>query len=329
MQAKHLLTIEGLGANEIEDLLRLGLRLKSLRGKPRHPAPLRGQTWALIFGKSSTRTRVSFEVAIRELGGSSLFLGMHDIQLGRGETVEDTARVLSRYLHGVVIRTYAQNDVETIARLGSMPVINALTDEEHPCQILADLMTWAEKLLPGAGKKAPKHVCDLFRGKTVAFFGDAACNVAQSWLFAAAKLRFRLRLAAPKNFQPSARTLARTGNAQITRHEDPLAAAEGADLLYTDTWVSMGKEEEGKQRVKDLAPYQINTRIVRAAKPYALVMHCLPAYRGQEISADIFEAHAPVIFDEAENRLHMHKAILSRSAHPAKGLFTQRSGRVC
>lgn len=307
---KHLLSIENLTAREIEELLQLGLRLKTLRGKPRHPIPLRGKTWALIFGKSSTRTRVSFEVAIRELGGQSLFLEMHDIQLGRGESVEDTARVLSRYLHGVVIRTYAQNEVKAFAEAGSIPIINALTDDEHPCQILADLMTWIERLL-SSSKKRPKYLTHLFREKTVAFYGDAACNVAQSWIFAAAKLGFTLHLAAPKNYQPHNQILARVNQANIICFEDAWAAAEKADLLYTDTWVSMGKEEESQQRLHDLAPYQINTRILHAAKPQALVMHCLPAYRGQEISAEVFENQANVIFDEAENRLHIQKAILT------------------
>ncbi|MBI4027949.1 MAG: ornithine carbamoyltransferase [Verrucomicrobia bacterium] len=310
---KHLLSIETLTRDRIEELLHLGFRLKALRGKPRHPRPLCGQTWALIFSKTSTRTRVSFEVGIRELGGAALFLDVHDIQLGRGETVEDTARVLSRYAHGVVIRTFAQNEIETFARVGSIPVINALTDDEHPCQILADLMTWAERLRRAAPQK-PKRLCDLFQGKTAVFFGDTACNVAQSWIFAAARIGFRLRLAAPRNYQPAAAVLARAGNAGIMLCEDPRAAAKDADLLYTDTWVSMGKEAESRQRQRDLMPYQINASIVRAAGPGALVMHCLPAYRGREISAETFEAHADVIFDEAENRLHIQKAILARLA---------------
>jgi len=311
---KHLLSIESLTAGEIEDLLVLGRRLKGLRSMPRHPTPLRGRTWALIFAKSSTRTRVSFEVAIQEMGGHSLFLDVHDIHLGRGETIEDTAHVLSRYVHGAIIRTYAQNEVETFACTGTIPVINALTDDEHPCQILADLMTWAERL-QSTTKKRPKKICDLFHGKIAVFFGDAACNVARSWIFAAARLHFCLRLAAPKKHQPPANVLARVAKAEVVRFEDPRAAAEGADLLYTDTWISMGKEEEGQQRLHDLAPYQINTRMVHAAKPDALVMHCLPAYRGKEISADTFEAHANLIFDEAENRLHIQKAILSTLGH--------------
>lgn len=307
---KHLLTIESLAPAEIEAILRLGIRLKALRGKTRHPAPLRGKTWALIFGKSSTRTRVSFEVGIRELGGRSIFLDVNDIQLGRGETIEDTARVLSRYLHGVVIRTYAHRDIETFARVGSIPVINALTDDEHPCQILADLMAWAERLIASM-QKPPKSISQLFHGKTVVFFGDAACNVAQSWIFAAARLGFALRLAAPKNYQPKPRILDRAAGARINCMTDARAAAHDADLLYTDTWVSMGKEEEQRQRLQDLAPYQINSRLVANAKPNALVMHCLPAYRGQEISATVFEQQSDLIFEEAENRLHIQKAVLS------------------
>lgn len=319
---KHLLSIESLSTGEIEDLLQLGMRLKALRGKPRHPTPLRGQTWALIFGKSSTRTRVSFEVAIQELGGQPLFLGMHDIQLGRGESVEDTACVLSRYIHGVVIRTYAQSDVATFARTGTIPVVNALTDEEHPCQILSDLMTWAEKLR-NFSKRKPKSVCELLRGKTAVFFGDAACNVAQSWLFAADKLDFRLRLAAPKRFQPSASILARARQADVTCFEDPLAAARGADLLYTDTWISMGKERETQPRRKALMPFQINGAVTRVAARGALVMHCLPAYRDQEISASVFAAHATTLFDQAENRLHLQKAILTRLSE-SRGAVSRR-----
>lgn len=310
---KHLLSIEALTRDEIEDLLQLGCQLKASRGKPTHPTPLKGKTWALIFAKSSTRTRVSFEVGVRELGGEAIFLGIDDIQLGRGETVEDTAQVLSRYIHGIVIRTYSQAEVETLAKVGSIPVINALTDDEHPCQILADLMTWAEALQKN-GKKNHTKITDLFKGKTVSFFGDAACNVAQSWIFAAAKLDFNLRLAAPKKYQPSASIIARAAKTNIKCFEDPRAAAEKADLLYTDTWVSMGKEKESAQRVRDLSGFQINIRMVHLAQPHALVMHCLPAYRGKEISADAFEAHAKTIFDEAENRLHVQKAILSKIA---------------
>jgi ornithine carbamoyltransferase len=305
-----LLSIEALAAADVERLVALGLRLKALRGKAAHPQPLKGQTWALIFGKSSTRTRVSFEVGIRELGGSPLFLGMHDIQLGRGETIEDTARVLSRYVQGVIIRTYGQDEVETFAKVGSIPVVNALTDDEHPCQILADLMTWAETLAPGP-RRPP--LARLLRGKTAVFFGDAACNVARSWVFAAARLGFRLRLAAPTAFLPPRSLLAGSG-ARVECFDDPVAAARGADLLYTDTWISMGKEAEGRQRLKALAPWQISAKVARAAKPGAPVMHCLPAYRGKEIGADVFEAHAAVIFDQAENRLHLQKAVLSELA---------------
>ena len=309
---KHLLSIESLSVADIERLVTLGFRLKALRGKPSHPQPLRGQTWALIFGKSSTRTRVSFEVGIRELGGAPLFLGMHDLQLGRGESVEDTARVLSRYVHGVVIRTYGQDEVETFARVGGIPVINALTDDEHPCQILADLMTWAETLAPGP-RRPP--LARLLRGKTAVFFGDAACNVAVSWIFAAARLGFRLRLAAPRAFLPPRVVLARAQGADVECFGDPVAAARGADLLYTDTWISMGKEAEGRRRLKALAPWQINTKVVRAAKRGAPVMHCLPAYRGKEISAEVFEANAGIIFEQAENRLHLQKAVLSSLMH--------------
>lgn len=309
---KHLLSIEALSGAEIERVIALGLRLKALRGKPAHPQPLRGQTWAMIFGKSSTRTRVSFEVGLRELGGSPLFLGMHDIQLGRGETIEDTAQVLSRYVHGAIIRTYGQDEVETFAQVGSIPVINALTDDEHPCQILSDLMTWAETL-GIRSLRAKGALARALRGKTAVFFGDAACNVARSWIFAAARLGFRLRLAAPKAFLPPREVLARAG-ADVTCFGDPAEAARDADLLYTDTWISMGKEAEERRRLRALAPWRIHAGIVRAAKPDAPVMHCLPAYRGNEISAEVFDAHARVIFEQAENRLHLQKAVLAELA---------------
>jgi ornithine carbamoyltransferase len=292
---KNLLSLEKLSRADMDQCLVDAVTMKRERGRHR-VQPLTGQTWALIFAKSSTRTRVSFEVGIRELGGQVMFLSAGDIQLGRGELIKDTARVMGRMIHGAVIRTYGQVDVEEFARYATIPTINALTDEEHPCQILTDVFTFQEKRGP-------------IQGKTVAFLGDGACNVANSWVFAAAKLGFELRLAAPKAFQPSAELLRRAG-AKVVVTEDIKAAAAGADLLYTDVWVSMGKEAESAARLKALAGYRINQALVKMARPGALVMHCLPAYRGKEIDEETFEANAQTIFDQAENRLHMQKAIL-------------------
>lgn len=294
---KHLLTIEQLSAAEINEVLTLSRSVKAGRGKPVKQPPLAGQTWGLIFSKASTRTRVSFEVGIRELGGSSLYLSSNDIQLGRGETVADTARVLSRYLHGVAIRTFEQSDVEEFARYGSIPVINALTDEEHPCQILADLFTIQEKLGGLAGKR-------------IMFAGDGDCNVARSWIFAAAKMKMPLTIAAPHGYQPRPALLERAGG-EIRVTDDIEAAAKDADVLYTDVWVSMGKESEAGDRLRVLAPYQLNAAVAGRAKPGALVMHCLPAYRGKEISAELLDAKQQDIFDQAENRLHAQKALLT------------------
>jgi len=293
---KHFLSIEQLARADMDKILADAAIMKKDRG--RHTAlPLAGQTWALMFSKQSTRTRVSFEIGIRELGGRALFLSASDMQLGRGEPIKDTARVLGRMLGGAVIRTFAQNDVEEFARFSGIPTINALTDEEHPCQILADIFTYQEKR---------GSIC----GKTVAFIGDGACNVAKSWIFAAAKFGFELRIAAPKPFQPTAAILQRAGG-KVSVSTDLQATAAGADLLYTDVWISMGKEAEAAERVKILTGYQINQPLVKLAKPDALVMHCLPAYRGKEIDDATLEAHADTIFEEAENRLHVQKAILS------------------
>jgi ornithine carbamoyltransferase len=262
--------------------------------------PLAGQAWALIFSKSSTRTRVSFEVGISELGGRPMFLSASEIQLGRGELIRDTARVLGRMIHGAVIRTAAQHDVEEFADFSGIPTINALTDAEHPCQILADIFTFQEK----RGSIA---------GKVVAFVGDGACNVANSWIFAAAKLGFELRIAAPKAFQPPRALLKRAGG-KVSCTENPKLAAQDADLLYTDVWVSMGKEAESAKRAKMLAGFQVNRSLVKLAKRGALVMHCLPAYHGKEIDDETFEANADTIFTQAENRLHAQKAILAALA---------------
>jgi ornithine carbamoyltransferase len=293
---KHLLSIESLSRGEMEKILASAAVIKRERGHHKDK-PLAGQTWAMIFAKSSTRTRVSFEVGIRELGGDVMFLSAQDIQLGRGEPIKDTARVMGRMVHGVVIRTFAQKDVEEFAQYSKIPTINALTDDEHPCQILADIQTFQEKR-------------DSISGKTMAFIGDGACNMANSWIWAAAKFGFELRIAAPKQFQPSADLLKRAGG-KVSVTEDIKAAVTGADLLYTDVWISMGKEAEAKERLEILNGYQINEALVRLAKPGALVMHCLPAYRGKEIDEQTFEAHAETIFDQAENRLHAQKAILS------------------
>jgi len=280
---------------DLEAILAAAAPVKAQRGH--EPAqPLAGQTWALIFSKSSTRTRVSFEVGISELGGRPMFLSAADIQLGRGEPIKDTARVLGRMIHGAVIRTFGQSDVAEFAAYSGIPTINALTDEEHPCQIITDIFTYQEQ----RGSIA---------GKVVAFAGDGACNVAQSWIFAAAKLGFELRIAAPRAFQPTPELLRRAGG-KIICTEDIRAAARGADLLYTDVWVSMGKEAEAAERLQALAGYQINGDLVKLARPDALVMHCLPAYRGKEIDEATFEANAATIFTEAENRLHVQKAII-------------------
>jgi len=292
---KHLLSIETLSRADVEQILAASAKVKKGRGRG-ESQPLAGQVWALLFSKSSTRTRVSFEVGIRELGGQPLFLNASDIQLGRGEPIKDTARVLGRMIHGAVIRTYAQEDIEEFAQYAALPTINALTDAEHPCQILTDIFTYEEKR-------------GSIRGKKIAFFGDGACNVPASWIFAAAKLGFELRIAAPKKFQPSAALLKRAGG-KIVCTEDVRVAANGADLLYTDVWVSMGKESESAERLRALAGYQLNGKLVKLAQPDALVMHCLPAYRGKEIDVKTFEANAQTIFDQAENRLHCQKAIL-------------------
>jgi ornithine carbamoyltransferase len=292
---KHLLSIEKLPRQDIDYILRESTSVKKTRGQS-VDQPLKGKTWALLFSKSSTRTRVSFEVGIRELGGGVMFLSANDIQLGRGEPIKDTARVLGRMVHGAVIRTFAQADVEEFALCSKIPTINALTDDEHPCQILTDIFTFQERRGP-------------IQGKIVTFIGDGACNVPVSWIWAAAKLNFELRIAAPKKFQPPSELLKRAGG-KIVCTENVIEAATGADLLYTDVWVSMGKEAEAAERIKELSGYQINERVVKAAKPGALVMHCLPAYRGKEIDEATFEGNADTIFEQAENRLHVQKAIL-------------------
>src|SRR3982751_756373 len=293
---KHLLSIEQLSRDDILSILRRTGDLKKKRALI-GPQPLAGQTWGLIFSKPSTRTRVSFEVGIRELGGSCIYINPIDAQLGRGELIKDTARVLARMIHGAVIRTFAQRDLEEFAEFSGVPTVNALTDDEHPCQILGDIFTIEEKR-------------GTIADAVVTFVGDGDSNTARSWLFAAAKLNFELRIASPKRYQPSGAILKRAGG-RVHCTDNLQEAALGADVLYTDIWVSMGQEAEEARRQADLGPYWINQALVRQAKPDALVMHCLPAHRGQEIEAATFEAHATTIFDQAENRLHVQKAILT------------------
>ncbi|VVM04800.1 ornithine carbamoyltransferase [Methylacidimicrobium tartarophylax] len=253
--------------------------------------PLQGQVWALLFRKPSTRTRVSFELAIRQLGGSALFLSAAELQLSRGEPMGDTACVLGRMVQGAIIRTFAQEEIETFARSSGIPTVNALTDQEHPCQVLADIFTFEEKRGP-------------LSGKTVAFLGDASCNVARSWALAASLFRFQLRFGAPRAF------FCDVENPWIVQTESAYEAVRDADLLYTDVWISMGREEESALREKAFAPYQLNRSLLRRAKADALVLHCLPAYRGKEIEGDLFEERARDIFDQAENRLHVQKGLL-------------------
>ena len=291
----NLLSIEALSASEIHTIIGLARELKRERGRKAHK-PLEGSCWGMIFSKSSTRTRVSFEVGIRELGGAAIFMAAGDIQLGRGEPIRDTARVMGRMLGGAVIRTFQQSEVEEFAEFSGIPTINALTDDEHPCQILADLQTIEER----RGKLDDMKLC---------FIGDGACNVARSWIWAARRLGFQLAIAAPQPYQPDPALL--DGAPNITVDENLEAACRDADVLYTDVWVSMGKEEEGAFRMAQLAGYQINDETLRLAGPEALAMHCLPAYRGKEITDEVFERHAGTIFDEAENRLHAQKAVLT------------------
>src|SRR5256886_8596119 len=294
---KHLLSVEQLSKADIERILRRTRELKSNRGKI-SAQPLAGQTWALIFSKPSTRTRVSFDVGIRELGGETIYLNAADAQLGRGELIKDTARVLARMIHGAVIRTYAQSDIEEFAEFSGVPTINALTDEEHPCQILGDIFTIIEK----RGKIAKT---------VVAYIGDGISNTARSWLFAAGKMDFELRIASHKKYQPKKKLLERAGG-RVTCTDDVATAAKGADVLYTDIWVSMGKESEEARREAELSPYWINDSVVKLAKPDALVMHCLPPHRGQEIDEKTFEGHAQTIFDQRSEERRVGKECRSR-----------------
>lgn len=294
---KHLLKLADLSSEEIVEILNLADQLKYEKKHGIAHPHLAGKTLGMIFQKSSTRTRVSFETGMYQLGGSALFLSSNDLQIGRGEPVQDTARVLSRYLDGIMIRTFAQEEVEALAQYGSIPIINGLTDYAHPCQVLADLMTIRE--YKGS-----------FRGLKMTFIGDGN-NMANSLIVGGIKMGMKVAIACPDNHRPDAALMdwaIKTGELTVT--SDIEAAAAGADVLYTDVWASMGQEGEAEQRRQEFKGYQINDTVMAAANPDAIVLHCLPAHRGEEITNEVFEAHADQIFDEAENRLHAQKAVL-------------------
>ena len=278
------------------------LALFDLAGRMKHPGyadtPLAGRTLGLIFAKSSTRTRVSFEVGAYQLGGHALFLSSRDIQLGRGEPIRDTARVLSRYLDGIMIRTFDHADVEELASYASIPVINGLTDLLHPCQVLADLLTVRESL-------------GTWDGKVVAWVGDGT-NMANSWINAAGSLGFELRLACPDGYGPDARILAQNqAKTRITLTTDPCEAARGAHVVTTDVWASMGQEQEQEVRARAFQGYIVDAALMRLADPSAIFLHCLPAHRGEEVSEEVFEGPQSRVWDEAENRLHVQKALMA------------------
>lgn len=294
---KHLLKMGDLNKEQIIELLDLADKLKAEnKAGIKHPL-LAGKTLGMIFQKSSTRTRVSFEVGMYQLGGYPLFLSSNDLQIGRGEPVEDTARVLSRYLDGIMIRTYAQKEVEDLAQYGSIPVINGLTDFAHPCQVLADLQTIREH------KKG-------FDGLKMAYIGDGN-NMANSLIVGGLTVGMEVACATPKDYQPDASVLEfAKDHPKFSISEDIYAAAKDADVLFTDVWASMGQEAQAEERRQAFQGIQINRDVMAAAKPDAMVQHCLPAHRGEEITAEIFEEHAQEIFDEAENRLHAQKAVM-------------------
>ena len=291
---RDFLNIRDFSAHETFALCALAERM---RARDYDRKPLAGMALAMIFMKSSTRTRVSFEVGATQLGATAHFLSPRDVQIGRGEPIEDTARVLSRYVDGIMIRTFAHADVETLAEFSGVPVINGLTDLSHPCQVLADVLTMRQ------------HLGDI-RGRTVAWVGDGN-NMANSWVEAAAHLGFSLRLACPEGFDPDAEFMARAASGDVRLVRDPREACEGADVVTTDVWASMGQEEEQLARARAFAGYQVNAELMARAASGAIFLHCLPAHRGEEVSADVIDGPQSAVWDEAENRLHIQKAIMA------------------
>jgi len=300
---RDFLTLKDYTSDELIEMIELGIKLKKEREKNIDQTHyMKGKKVALIFEKSSTRTRVSFEVGVFELGGYPLFLSKNDIQLGRGETIADTARTLSRYVDMIMIRTFEHSKIEELAKYASVPVINGLTDDFHPCQVMADVMTIYEKL----GK---------FKGVKVAFVGDGN-NMANSWMIGAAKFGIDFTLACPKGYEAKqdvfveARKIALDTGAKIEMTNDPYEAVRGADIIYTDVWASMGQEAESEKRLKDFKGFQVDDNLMKATGKNTYFMHCLPAHRGEEVSEEVLESDMSIVFDEAENRLHAQKAIM-------------------
>ncbi len=295
MNTQHFLTLRDLDPATLNQLIDRAIALKTMRQHGEAYTPLRQKTLAMIFDKSSTRTRVSFETGMTLLGGHAIFLSPENTQLGRGEPIEDSARVLSRIVDIIMIRTFAHETVERFAACSNVPVINGLTDDFHPCQLLADMQTYRE------------HRGSI-QGKTVTWIGDGN-NMCHSYINAAVQFDFRLKIACPEGYEPKAEILAAgEGHAEIMR--DPLEAAQGSDLVVTDVWASMGQEEEQKTREAAFKDYQVNESVMQQARPDALFMHCLPAHRGEEVSTEVLEGPQSVIWDEAENRLHAQNALL-------------------
>lgn len=299
---KDLLKMDDLSKEEILDILNLADQLKyEQKHGIEHPL-LKGKSLGMIFEKASTRTRVSFEVGMYQLGGNALFLSDKELQIGRGEPIEDTARVLSRFIQGIMIRTFSQKEAETLAKYSSIPIINGLTDEEHPCQVLADLMTIRENK-------------NILEGLKVAFVGDGN-NMANSLMIGCLKVGMNFSIASPKIYSASekylsrAKEIAETENVEFTITTSPIEAVKGADVVITDVWTSMGHEEKSQERIKHFEGFQVNTELLKNANDDVLVLHCLPCHRDEEITSDVLEAHAEEIFDESENRLHAQKAVL-------------------
>ena len=313
---KHFLQETDFKPKEVGEVFALAREFKRQRGRSAS-AVLAGKTWAMIFSKSSTRTRVSFEVAIRELGGNAIFLNQSDIQLGRGESIEDTARVLSRFVHGLIVRTHDHRDVERLAAINGVPVINALTDFLHPCQIYADAFTAAERWAGEGG-----DFVGALRGRKIAFLGDTSFNMANSWILGASLFGMRISLAGPRRNAPGPKIQAllkaegRKLDYEFTT--DPYLAVKGADLVYTDVWTSMGQEANARRRNAPMRRYAVTGKLFAAAKPDALFMHCLPAHPGEEVAQEVLDNPRSLIFDEAENRLHVQKAILTLLAQSAR-----------